>query len=126
MTREKVVSFFALFTSPGTLFCCALPAAIAAVAGGAAVSAFVSTFPWLIPLSQHKDWLFLGAGILIVINGVFTLHPQGALACAVTGGKGCEVSGTFQKAMFWFSASLVVVGVLFSYALAPLLRFLDQ
>jgi len=126
MTHEKVISFFALFTSTGTLLCCALPAAIAAVAGGAAVSAFVSTFPWLAPLSQHKGWLFLVAGTLILVSGVFTLRPQGKLACAVTGGKGCEVAGSFQKTVFGFSLVLFVIGVLFAYLLVPILRFFES
>lgn len=126
MTREKVVSFFALFTSTGTLLCCALPAAIAAVAGGAAVGALVSTFPWLIPLSQYKGWLFLVAGVLILVSAVFTLRPQGKLACAVTGGQGCEVAGGFQKAVLGSSLVLFAIGVLFAYLLVPMMRFFER
>lgn len=33
MVKEKVISVLALFTSTGTLICCALPAALVAVAG---------------------------------------------------------------------------------------------
>ena len=57
--KEKVISFLALFTSTGTLLCCALPASLAAIAGGSAVVGLMSTFPWLAPLSQHKGWIFL-------------------------------------------------------------------
>ncbi|MCH7590213.1 hypothetical protein IIB34_04155 [PVC group bacterium] len=99
-TFQKLTSFFALFTSTGILLCCALPALIAALAGGAAVSSFVSSFPWLIPLSVHKNWLFLGAGILLIFSGTLTLRPKGKVACTITGGKGCEVAGRFTKLMF--------------------------
>ena len=57
--KEKVISFLALFSSTGTLLCCALPASLAAIAGGSAVVGLMSTFPWLAPLSQHKGWIFL-------------------------------------------------------------------
>ena len=51
--RQRASSYAALFTSTGTLLCCALPSALAALAGGAAVASFVSAFPWLVGLSQH-------------------------------------------------------------------------
>lgn len=57
---KGIVDFFSLFGSTATLLCCALPALLSVIAGGAAVGAFVSTFPWLIPLSQHKELLFFG------------------------------------------------------------------
>lgn len=124
-TFQKLTSFFALFTSTGTLLCCALPALIAALAGGAAVSSFVSSFPWLIPLSVHKNWLFLGAGVLLIFSGTLTLRPKGKVACTITGGKGCEVAGRFTKFMFWLSLAVFGVGVFFAYAIVPLLRLLE-
>lgn len=124
-STSKIVSFFSLFTSTGTLLCCALPAALAALAGGAAISAYVSTFPWVIPLSHHKGWIFLIAGLLIILNGILTLRPQGAFACAITGGKGCEVAGSFSKSMFWIAAVVYAVGVFMTYGIVPLLEFLE-
>lgn len=49
------VSVLALFTSVGTLLCCALPATLVALGAGAAVSAAVGAMPWLVPLSHHKE-----------------------------------------------------------------------
>ncbi len=123
--KQRVISFLSLFTSTGTLLCCALPAAIAAVAGGAAVGAFATTFPWLIPLSRHKAWIFLTAGLLILVSSVLTLRPQGRTACAITGGKGCEVAGRFTKVMFWVSVAIYAIGAFFAYGLAPLLYWLE-
>ena len=37
--KPQFVNFLSVFTSTGTLLCCALPAALAAIAGGAAVEA---------------------------------------------------------------------------------------
>lgn len=123
--KQRMISFLSLFTSTGTLLCCALPAAVAAVAGGAAVGAFVTTFPWLIPLSRHKTWIFLVAGLLLLLSGTLTLRPQGRTACAITGGKGCEVAGRFTKAMFWGSVTIYGIGAFFAYGLAPILRWME-
>lgn len=123
--KEKVISFFSLFGSTATLLCCALPALLSVIAGGAAVGALISTFPWLIPLSRYKDWIFLIAGILLLVNGFLTLRPKGKLACAITGGKGCEVAGSFTKGMFWFSVVLYSIGAFVAYALVPIIQFLE-
>jgi hypothetical protein len=126
MTRERIISFFALFGSTSTLLCCALPAALAAVAGGAAVTTMLSTFPWLIPLSHQKEWLFLAAGVLIAFNAVLVFRPSGKIACSITGGKGCDVAGAFQKFMLWASIAIYSAGALVAYALVPLLRLFES
>ena len=123
--KQRLVSFLSLFTSTGTLLCCALPAALAAVAGGAAVGTMLSVLPWLIPLSRHKGWLFVVAGVLIVFNGVLVLKPHGKLACSITGGKGCEVAGGFSKAMLWISTGIYTIGVAFAYAVVPIIELLE-
>lgn len=123
--KEKIVSVVALFGSTGTLLCCALPAGIAALAGGAAIATYVSTFPFVVPLSRYKEWIFLVAGVLIVTNGILTLRPRGKLACSITGGKGCDVAGTFTKAMFWMALGIYVVGVFMSYGIVPVLEWLE-
>lgn len=124
--KEKIVSFIALFSSTGTLLCCALPALLAAIAGGAAISAYVAVFPWLIPLSRHKGWIFLVAGVLITINGIFTLRPKGRMACAITGSQGCEVAGTFTKTIFWIALIIYLIGAFMTYGIVPVLEFLEQ
>lgn len=122
--KQKASSFFALFTSTGTLICCALPAAVAAFAGGAAVTSMVSTFPWMVTLSAQKEWIFLGSGIMLVISGILVYKPQGKIACSITGGEGCEIAGRFTKIMFWASVVIYSTGGFFAYALVPMMRFL--
>ncbi|HKJ68892.1 MAG TPA: hypothetical protein VKA68_13110 [bacterium] len=123
--RSKLASFLALFTSTGTLLCCALPAAVSVVAGGAAVVGLTSAFPWLIPLSRNKEWFFLGSGLMIATSGVLTLRPKGKVACSITGGQGCEVAGTLTKFMFWSAAGIWTVGAFAALALTPILRLLS-
>ena len=121
----RLAGILALFTSTGTLLCCALPASLAALAGGAAVSSLVSAVPWLILLSRHKGWIFLVSGILIALSGVLTFRPKGRIACLITGGHGCDDAGRFARWMFWLSAAVWSVGAFFSYAIVPILRALE-
>jgi len=124
MMRERIVSFLSLFGSSTTLLCCALPATLSIVAGGAAVGSLISVFPWLVTISRYHNWVFLVAGILLLINGVFVLRPKGKVACALIGGKGCEVAGDFSKGMFWFSVCLYGMGFFFAYLYVPIVKFM--
>lgn len=124
-TKQNFAGFLALFASTGTLLCCALPATIAAVAGGSAVASFVSAFPWLIPLSASKGWLFLGSGLMILFSAILVFRPKGTVSCSVTGGKGCEDAGRFTRITLGISAFIYTVGAFSAYALVPILRIID-
>jgi hypothetical protein len=70
--RETVTPTLALFTSFGTLICCALPALFVALGMGAVVAGVVSTVPQLVWLSEHKTWVFAGSAVMIV--GAWAMH----------------------------------------------------
>ena len=124
--KDKALSVLTLFTSSGTLLCCVLPAVVATIAGGAAVSSMLSAFPFLIPLSMNKEWIFGVSAILIAINGYIVFKPNQEVACDVEAGEdGCEVTGRFNKQMFYISASVLVMGAFFAYALVPILVYFD-
>lgn len=123
---QSLSSFLALFTSTGTLLCCALPSALAALAGGSAVASLVSAVPWLVPLSQNKEWIFLGAGVMILLSGILVYRPKGKVACTIAGGEGCAIASRFTMTMFWLSVTIYGVGVFFAYALLPLQRILGS
>ena len=123
--KEKLISVLALFTSTGTLLCCVLPAVVATVAGGAAVGSMLSLFPWLIPLSNHKEWIFGTAGILIALNGFMVFKPIKKTACNLEAGEiGCEITGNFNKYMFYGAVFVILLGAFFAYALVPVLEFI--
>ena len=124
--KDRVLSVLTLFTSSGTLLCCVLPAVVATIAGGAAVSSMLSAFPFLIPLSMNKGWIFGVSAILIAINGYMVFKPNQEVACDVEVGEdGCEVTGRFNKRMFYISASVLAIGAFFAYALVPILVYFD-
>ena len=124
--KDRALSVLTLFTSSGTLLCCVLPAVVATIAGGAAVSSMLSAFPFLIPLSMNKEWIFLIAAILISIDGYMVFKPNQEVACDVDEDEdGCEVTGRFNKRMFYISVTVLAVGAFFAYALVPILVYFD-
>jgi hypothetical protein len=77
MSRDGIVetrsslwtSILSLFASSGTLVCCALPALLVALGAGAVLSSLVSVFPQIVWLSEHKEGLFLFAGLAMAASG---------------------------------------------------------
>lgn len=62
-------AFLSLFTSTGTLLCCALPALLVALGAGAALSTLVAVVPGLVWVSEYKEAVFGAAGVMLVISG---------------------------------------------------------
>src|SRR3954468_2881304 len=69
--RSGALSYLSLFTSLGTLLCCALPSLLVLFGLGATVASVLSEAPWLVALSHHKPWVFTVAGVLISSNFVY-------------------------------------------------------
>jgi mercuric ion transport protein len=67
---SSVLSYFSLFTSVGTLLCCALPSLLVLAGSGASVASTLSALPRLVTLSRHKQWTFALSGILIALSFV--------------------------------------------------------
>jgi hypothetical protein len=65
----KWLTFLSLFTSTGTLLCCALPALLVALGAGAALSTLVAVVPGLVWVSEYKEMVFLVAGVMLTISG---------------------------------------------------------
>ncbi len=65
----KWLAFLSLFTSTGTLLCCALPALLVGLGAGAALSTLIATVPGLVWISEYKEVVFGVAGVMLVISG---------------------------------------------------------
>jgi len=62
-------SVASLFATSSTLVCCAIPALLVALGAGAALSSLVSVFPQVVWLSEHKEGLFVVAGLAMTASG---------------------------------------------------------
>ncbi len=128
--RAAALSYLSLFTSVGTLFCCALPSLLVLFGLGAVVASLLSYAPWLVTLSRHKHWVFIVAGALISGNFayIYVLAPKLQIrsgACNPNEGRPCRIAGRASRAVLWCSAALYLAGFFSAYVLGPILWRFD-
>lgn|SRR5689334_11721163 len=128
--RSAVLSYFSLFTSLGTLLCCALPSLLVLFGLGASVASMLSFLPWLVTLSRHKAWTFSIAGALIALSFVNTYYVIPRLgspeACDADDPSACLQASRMSKILLWVSAAVFGIGFFVAYALGPILTKLDH
>ena len=125
-SRSAVIGYLSLFTSVGTLLCCALPSLLVLLGLGATVASVLSSVPWLVTLSRHKDWVFAISGVMIVGNFayVYLVAPKllgESASCPADQPGTCDVASRASRVVLWISGAVYVVGFLSAYLLGPLL-----
>ncbi len=114
--RQTLMPILSLFTSIGTLLCCALPALLVTLGAGAALAGLVSAAPWLVALSKYKAWTFgISAGMILLAgwmrwrarNAPCPIDPKQAKACTSLR----RVSGW----VYWGSVLIWCVGFFFAF-----------
>lgn len=129
--KSKLVSYLSLFSSFGTLLCCALPSLLVLFGLGATVASFLSAAPWLVTLSQHKVWVFAITGLLIAGNFIYIyrvaprLQAAGA-ACPVDSPEACVTASRLSRVLLWISAAIYLVGFFTAFLLGPILTRHDR
>lgn len=130
-SRGWLFAYLSLFTSMGTLLCCALPSLLVLVGLGATVASVLSAAPWLVTLSGYKAWVFVIAGALLVGNFAYLYRRGQGLAaegpaCSVEGSNACDTTTRVGRVILWISAGIYAVGVFVAYALGAILNRLDS
>ena len=120
------MSYFSLFTSVGTLLCCALPSLMVMLGLGATLATVVSDVPWLAALSHHKNQVFALAGSLIALNYgyVYALGPRiqaRAGSCDQENPRACITASRASRVVLWCSLFLYGAGFFSAYLLGPIL-----
>lgn len=122
---QKSVTIFTLFSTTGTLVCCALPIIFVTLGLGTTVVAMTSTFPFLIVLSQHKLWVFAFSGLMLLVSGWLMFRP--ARACPVDAelARACNSAHKWNKRIYWSSVAIWTIGFIAAYVLLPIRIWLD-
>jgi len=76
---DSAASLLTLLFSGGTLLCCALPILLITLGLSGAVVFLTNSFPWLVTLSHHKVWIFIGAGIYLLMIAWLIYRPGAVL-----------------------------------------------
>lgn len=101
------MKYLALFTSLATLSCCAIPALLVLLGLGSAVASMVSTFPFLVTLSEHKLLTF-GISFLCIASAALGSRysrsscPSGPNAAACASVKRSTPWILLCAALLWF------------------------
>ena len=110
------LGYISLFGSLSTLICCALPSLFVLLGLGATVASVVSSVPWLITFSRHKNWTFAIAGFLILANFVYVFRIAPRLrtesaSCPIDGPSACDTASRMNRWTLWISAGIYLIGL---------------
>ena len=113
---KRLLAFLSLFTSLGTLVCCALPALFVVLGFGAAFAGLIGHFPQLIWLSENKLWVFGVGAVLLVVGGVLQWQARKA-ECPVdpNTAAACSTTRDWSKIVYFLSVGLYLVGAVFAF-----------
>ncbi|MEG9861245.1 MAG: hypothetical protein V6Z81_01880 [Parvularculales bacterium] len=114
--KHTLIPTLSLFTSVGTLVCCALPALFVTLGAGVALAGLVSSAPWLIALSQYKGWTFGISGAMILLAGLMHWSARN-IPCPIDP-KQAEACTRLRKIngwIYWSSVAVWSVGFFFAF-----------
>ena len=113
---NKLVNYLSLFTSSGTIICCALPALLVSMGAGAVLSSFIAVFPQLVNLSIYKIPIFTGAFIMLIIAGMLQYQSRG-LPCPADKKKAyaCMQTRKVSMIIYFTSVGIFIIGLLFAF-----------
>lgn len=116
MELKKLISFFSLFTSLGTLICCALPALLVSVGLGAVMAGLASNLPGLVWISEHKLNVFIIAAGSLMINGLLIWRGRNA-ACPLDPElrAACLNGRRISRNIYFLSLIVFMAGFFFAY-----------
>ena len=106
----KWLAFLSLFTSTGTLLCCALSALLVALGAGAALSTLVAVVPGLVWVSEYKEAVFALAGVMLAVSGWLQWRGRFAPCPVDVGQRGVCLRARKTSARVYL-ASVVVYAV---------------
>lgn len=128
--QARYLSYLGLFSSLGTLACCALPSLLVLLGFGATVASLLSSAPWLVTLSKQKTLVFGISAALIAANFyyVYRLAPRLLVrqgTCPADDPNACARATRASRVVLWISAATLGVGLAVAYVLPIVLQALD-
>ena len=120
--EDKSVNFLSLFASSSTLICCALPAMFIAWGAGATFASLITSFPFLIVLSQYKTYITIFALIMIIAAG-YANYKTYHMPCPADPdlGRECLKTRRRSRVLYYFSTLIFIFATLFTYVVPTFL-----
>lgn len=120
--KSTILPFLSLFTSLGTLLCCALPALLVTLGMGATLAGVVTVAPWITWISDYKSTVFIVAGIMLGLSATVQWRAR-FLPCPVDPlkARACTRLRLVNWCLLGFSALIYAAGFFFAFLAADLL-----
>ena len=117
-TQDDTANFVSLFASSSTLICCALPAIFVALGAGASFASLVSTFPFLIVLSQYKIYISFIALTMLAIAGIINYRTY-FMPCPADPelGRLCLQTRQRSRMLYYLSSAIFIFASVFTYVI---------
>ena len=115
--RQFFLSTLSLFTSFGTLVCCALPALLVTVGMGASLISILGVFPWITVISEQKKIVFIISGIFLSLGFVYQYVNNISSSCPTDENEAriCKNLKKVNWIILFFSSILYIVGLFFAF-----------
>ena len=119
LVKTKHLSLLSLFSSGGTLICCALPALLVSLGAGAVMASVVSSVPQIVWFSEHKLGVFIFAGVMLAISGLLQWQAR-SLPCPSDKALAeiCNKTRVNSLRVYFFSVCVFLIGGFMAF-LAP-------
>ncbi len=116
--RNVGVALGTLLASGATLICCVLPAILVAIGASATLVALVTALPQLVWLSEHKAYVFVIAGILMLISGAMIWRSR-RLPCPADPAlaRNCKRLRRTSLGIYGLALGAYGIGAAFAYLL---------
>lgn len=119
--RQSILPSLTLFTSLGTILCCALPALLVSLGLGASLAGLIGAAPWLTAISDYKITIFTGAGMLILAAGFMQWRARHAPCPAdPLKAKACMRLRKISWVILGLSAVIYLTGFFFAFLAADI------
>lgn len=124
MEKPRSWSWVLLFTTSGTLICCAIPITLVSLGLGTVVASMASTAPWLVTLSLYKGWMFSISGGMIVLSAWAVYRPGRACPADPELAAACERADVWNRRFIWFSGIMWCIGFFAAFVLPVLYSYM--
>lgn len=114
-------AFLSLFTSTGTLICCALPALLVSLGAGAVMAGLIEAVPQIVWLGKNKELVFGIAGALLLASGLWQWHARN-LPCPADKAQAaaCARARKISWIVWGASVALFAIGAFFAFFAAAI------
>ncbi|MGH1378437.1 MAG: hypothetical protein ACRBB3_06415 [Alphaproteobacteria bacterium] len=114
--KQTALPILSLFTSVGTLICCALPALLVSIGMGAAMAGLVTNVPWITSLSDYKAIVFTVSGVMLCLSAFMQWRARYA-PCPIdpVKARACGILRKISWGMIYFSILVYIVGFFFAF-----------